>query len=194
MGLEVDKGTLFSKLYNKSLEGDKDCGGLLTYNYYSGEPIVKIDEGRPLFVRKPDSNFSLANFMRANIYSAFATLKIGLDILYKEEDAELSSVLGHGGIFKTPGVAQSYLAAAMESPVSVMETAGEGGAWGIALLASYLSNKEEPFADFLKNKVFAETEAVEIKPTNEDIEGFNRFTEIYKQGLAIEKTAVDVIK
>ena len=138
MGIEVDQGSLFTKLYNKALEGDKDGGDILPYGYYSGEPITKLEEGRPMLIRKPDSKFNLANFMRANIYSAFGALNIGLDILYKEENVELSSVLAHGGIFKTKGVAQSFLAAAMKTPVSVMETAGEGGAWGMALLANYM--------------------------------------------------------
>lgn len=195
MGMEVDKGAIFTKLFNKSLEGDKDCGDLMSYNYFSGEPITKLDEGRPLFVRKPDSKFNLANFMRANIYSAFAALNIGLDILYKE-NVEINSVLGHGGIFKTKGVAQSYLAAAMKTPVSVMETAGEGGAWGIALLANYMLNKQEDesLADYLKNHVFAENSGTEIKPNEEDVAGFERFMDLYKAGLSVEEESVKVIR
>lgn len=196
IGADVDKGELFSRLYNKSLEGDKDCGGLLAYNFYSGEPIAHLEEGRPLFVRKPDSKFNLANFMKTNLYSAFGVLKIGLDILYKEENAEVERVLGHGGIFKTKGVAQGYLAAAMETPVSVMETAGEGGAWGIALLASYMINKEEDenLTSFLTNHVFAGNEAFDMEPSQEDIEGFNKFMESYKVGLSIEEEAVKVMR
>lgn len=195
MGVEADMGTIFTKLFNKSLEGDKDCGDLITYNYVSGEPITRLDEGRPLFVRKPDSKFNLANFMRAHIYSAFAVLNIGLDILYKE-NVEINSVLGHGGIFKTKGVAQSYLAAAMKSPVSVMETAGEGGAWGIALLASYMLNKKdnESLANYLKDHVFADNAGFEIKPEPADIEGFERFMELYKAGLTVEAEAVKAIR
>lgn len=196
VGLEVDKNTLYSKLYNKSLEGDRDAGGLLTYNYFAGEPITNVEEGRPLFVRKPDSIFNLANFMKANIYSAFGVLKIGLDILYKDENVEVESVLGHGGIFKTPGVAQRYLAAAMETPVSVMETAGEGGAWGIALLASFLINniKNESLEDYLSKRVFVNYESVEIEPDQADLEGFGKFMDLYRSGLPIERSAVDVIK
>ena len=191
MGIEVDKGSLFTKLFTKALEGDKDCGDLLTYGYYSGEPITKLDEGRPLFVRKPDSKFNLANFMRSHIYSAFGALRIGLDILY-EEDVEISSVLAHGGIFKTKGVAQSILAAAMKTPVSVMETAGEGGAWGIALLANYMLYKEddETLADYLENHVFVDNEGFEIKPDEEDVDGFNEFMETYRAGIPVEKEAV----
>ena len=191
MGMDVDTGVIFTNLFNKSLEGDKDCGDLLTYGYYSGEPITNLDEGRPLFVRKPDSNFNLANFMRANIYSAFAVLNIGLDILYKE-NVEIKSVLGHGGIFKTKGVAQSYLAAAMKTPVSVMETAAEGGAWGIALLANYMTYKQEgeSLADYLANHVFAGKAGFELKPKQEDIDGFERFMELYKAGISIEEEAV----
>lgn len=196
MGIEVDKNTIYSKLYNLSLEGDKDAGGLLTYNYFAGEPITDLNEGRPLLVRKPESNFTLANFMKANIYSAFGVLKIGLDILYREENVEVERVLGHGGIFKTPGVAQRYLAAAMETPVSVMETAGEGGAWGIALLASFLiNNKEnESLEDYLSNQVFIKYESEGIEPDPSDVEGFGKFMDLYRSGLPIEKIAVDMIR
>ena len=195
MGIEANEGTIFTKLFNKSLEGDKDCGDLTTYGYYSGEPITRLDEGRPLFVRKPDSKFNLANFMRTNIYSAFAVLNIGLDILYKE-NVEINSVLGHGGIFKTKGVAQSYLAAAMNTPVSVMETAGEGGAWGIALLAKYMFCKEEDesLANYLENRVFAENKGIKVEPNKEDVEGFERFMELYKAGISVEEEAVKRIR
>lgn len=195
MGMEVDTGTIFTKLYNKALEGDKDCGNLLSYGYYSGEPITKLDEGRPLFVRKPDSKFNLANFIRTNLYSAFGALKIGLDILYKEENVELDRVLGHGGIFKTKGVAQSFLAAAMKTPVSVMETAGEGGAWGIALLANYMIRKQEDetLAKYLAERVFINNEAFEIKPDEEDVEGFEQFMKSYVAGIPIEEKAVEVL-
>ncbi len=195
-GIDVDMNKLFGTLYNKALEGDKDCGGLLAYNYFSGEPITDLEEGRPLFVRKPDSKFNLANFMRTNLYASLATLKIGLDILLKAEDMKIDKIMGHGGLFKTKGVGQSILAAAMNSPVSVMETAGEGGAWGIALLASYLVNKgaDETLEDFLNEKVFAGDTGVEMKPDPADVAGFDAYIEAYKAVLPAERAAVDTMK
>ena len=193
IGADVDMGKLFGTLYNKSLEGDKDCGGLLAYNYFSGEHVTGFEEGRPMFVRKPDSNFTLANFMRANLYTTMAVLKTGFDILFKQEGVELDKLQGHGGIFKTKGVAQSYLAAATNTPISVMTTAGEGGAWGIALLASYMIQKAdgEGLAEYLEEKVFAGQEAYVMNPDPADVEGFEKFMEVYTAGLAIERAAVD---
>ena len=158
-GVDVDMNKLFGTLYNKALEGDKDCGGLLAYNYFSGEHVTGFDEGRPLFVRTPNSKFNLANFMRVNLYTSLGALKVGLDILLKEEDVKIDRVTGHGGLFKTKGVGQSILAAAMNTPISVMETAGEGGAWGIALLASYMVNRKdgESLDVFLNENVFKGT-------------------------------------
>ena len=192
MGIPVDMDVLYGKLYNKALEGDADCGGLLAYNYVSGEPITGLAEGRPMFVRSANDKFNLANFMRANLYATIGVLKIGNDILLKEEKVKIDSITGHGGLFKTAGVGQRILAAAINSPISVMETAGEGGAWGIALLASYLVNnaKNENLADFLENTVFAGETGVEIAPTAEDVEGFNKYIATYKAGLAIEQAAV----
>ena len=141
-GIQANKNQLFSVLYNKALEGDTDCGGLISYNYFSGEPVTGFDEGAPLFVRRADDKFTLANFMRTHLYSSLATLKAGLDLMFKEEDVKVDEMFGHGGLFKTKGVGQRIAAAAMNTPVSVMETAGEGGAWGIALLASYMQNKD----------------------------------------------------
>ena len=156
-GVEVDMNKLFGTLYNKALEGDADCGGLLAYNYFSGEHITGFEEGRPMFVRMPESKFNLANFMRVHLFTALGALKTGLDILLKDEGVKLDKILGHGGLFKTKGVGQKIMAGAVGVPVSVMETAGEGGAWGIALLASYMINKEEneTLDDYLNNKVFA---------------------------------------
>ena len=142
LGVPVDMNQLFSVLYNKALEGDVDCGGLMAYNYFSGESITGFEEGRPLFVRTPDSKFTLANFMRTHLYTSLGALKVGLDILFKEEGVKLDNIYGHGGLFKTKGVGQRIMAAAINAPVSLMETAGEGGAWGIALLASYMLNKK----------------------------------------------------
>lgn len=195
-GVEVDMNKLFGTLYNKALEGDKDCGGLLAYNYFSGEHVTGFDEGRPLFVRTPESKFNLANFMRVNLYTSLGALKVGLDILLKEEDVKIDRITGHGGLFKTKGVGQKILAAAMNSPISVMETAGEGGAWGIALLASYMVNKKdgETLDDFLNNKVFAGNTGVEMQPDPEDVAGFDVFTARYKAGLPIERAAVDSLK
>ncbi len=192
MGIPVDMDVLYGKLYNKALEGDADCGGLLAYNYVSGEPITGLAEGRPMFVRSANDKFNLANFMRANLYATIGVLKIGNDTLLKEEKVKIDRITGHGGLFKTAGVGQRILAAAINSPISVMETAGEGGAWGIALLASYLVNnaKNENLADFLENTVFAGETGVEIAPTAEDVEGFNKYIATYKAGLAIEQAAV----
>lgn len=196
MGMEVDMNKLFGTLYNKALEGDADCGGLLAYNYFSGEHITGFEEGRPLFIRTPESKFNLANFMRVNLFTSLGALKIGLDILLKKEGVKLDQILGHGGLFKTKGVGQKIMAAAMEAPVSVMETAGEGGAWGIALLASYMLNKskDETLDDYLINKVFAGQNGTQIEPDSKDVEGFNEFIKRYKNGLAIERAAVDSLK
>lgn len=191
-GMKVDMNQLFSTLYNKALEGDKECGGLLSYGYYSGENIIPVDEGRPLFVRTPDSKFNLANFMRVHLYAALGALKIGMDILVKDEEVQIDKILGHGGLFKTPGVGQKMMAAAMNAPVSVMETAGEGGAWGIALLAAYMKNKAEgeTLDAYLSEKVFAGDEGTKMEPDAKDVEGFEVFTERFKKGLVIEQTAI----
>ncbi len=194
-GVEVDMNKLFGVLYNKALEGDADCGGLLAYNYFSGEHITGFEEGRPLFVRTPDSRFNLANFMRVHLFTSLGALKTGCDILLKEEKVKVDNITGHGGLFKTKGVGQQILAAAMNSPVSVMETAGEGGAWGIALLASYMVNKGgRTLDDFLNEDVFAGEAGTKMEPKQSDVEGFDKFIESYKSGLAIERAAVDSMK
>lgn len=195
-GIDVDMNKLFGTLYNKALEGDKDCGGLLAYNYFSGEHITGFEEGRPIFVRTPDSKFSLANFMRANLYTSLGALKVGLDILLKEEEVAIDRITGHGGLFKTKGVGQKILAAAMDATVSVMKTAGEGGAWGIALLASYMVNKDagEALEDYLQNKVFGGDEGEKMDPDPEDVKGFDEFIKRYRAGFPIERAAVDALK
>lgn len=195
-GMEVDMNQLFSVLYNKALEGDAECGGLLSYGYYSGENIIELDEGRPLFVRTPDSRFTLANFMRVHLFAALGALKVGMDILTKEEGIQIDKILGHGGLFKTKGVGQKIMAAAMNAPVSVMETAGEGGAWGIALLAAYMGWKEEgeSLDHYLAEKVFAGDEGTKIEPDAKDVEGFEVFIERFKKGLDIECSAVMNLK
>ena len=192
---DIDMNELYGALYNKALEGDKDCGGLLAYNYFSGEHITGFEEGRPLFVRKPDSNFNLANFMRVHLYTALGALKTGLDILMKEEDVKVDKMLGHGGLFKTEGVGQKIMAAAVNAPVSVMKTAGEGGAWGMAILAAYMLDKaeDETLDTYLSDKVFAGEEGTTIAPDEKDVEGFDEFIKQYQKGLAIERAAVDAM-
>ncbi len=193
LGVPVDMNEVFGKLYNNALNGDADCGGLVSYNYISGEPVTGLSEGRPLFVRSANDKFTLANFMRAHLYASVGVLKIGNDILLKEEKIRVDRITGHGGLFKTKGVGQRVLAAAINSPISVMETAGEGGAWGIALLASYLVNNPDKLslADYLEEVVFAGNTGVEVDPDPKDVEGFERYIENYKRGLAIEQCAVD---
>jgi sugar (pentulose or hexulose) kinase len=193
IGAPIDKNQLFSVLYNKAMEGDRDCGGLLSYNYFSGEPVTGFEEGAPLFVRKAENRFNLANLMRTHLYSSLAALKVGLDLLFENEKVEVDQMLGHGGLFKTQGVGQRIAAAAMNTPVSVMETAGEGGAWGIALLAGYMQEKEdgESLEDYLNNRIFAGQTGSQVEPDPADVEGFRAFMERYKAGLAIERAAVD---
>lgn len=195
-GVEVDMNRLFGTLYNKALEGDADCGGLLAYNYFSGEHITNFEEGRPLFVRTPESKFNLANFMRVNLFTALGALKVGMDILLKKEEVQLDKIMGHGGLFKTKGVGQKIMAAAMNTPVSVMETAGEGGAWGIALLASYMRQKEEgqSLDAYLNEKVFASQSGTTLEPDAEDVQGFDAFIQRYVKGLGIERAAVDGLR
>lgn len=193
MGIEADMNKLFGTLYNKAMEGDPDCGGLLSYCYFSGEHMTGFEEGRPLFVRSPESKFTLANFMRTNLYTCLGAMRVGLNILFDEENVKVDRLLGHGGLFKTKGVGQQILADAVNAPVSVMATAGEGGAWGIALLASYLVNKEEgeTLEHFLDEKVFAGNEGSTLEPTKEGVEGFNVFMDRYMKGIPIERAAVD---
>ena len=194
MGQKVDMNELFTKLYSVALSGDKDCGGLLTYNYLSGEPVTGFAKGAPLFARGPEGRFSLANVMRANLYSALATLKVGLDILFKQEGVKVDEMLGHGGYFKTEKVGQSIAAAAIDAPVSVMETAGEGGAWGIALLAAYMADKKEgqSLSDYLAQVIFAGMDVKKLSPDAEDVAGFEKFMELYRKGLETEKAAADL--
>ncbi len=193
LGIPVDMNEVYGKLYNNALNGDADCGGLISYNYISGEPVTGLEEGRPLFVRSANDKFNLANFMRAHLYASVGVLKIGNDILFDEEKIQVDRITGHGGLFKTKGVGQRILAAAINSPISVMETAGEGGAWGIALLAGFMINNAKglSLADYLDEVVFAGNAGVEVKPTAEDVAGFNAYIKNYQRGLAIERAAVD---
>jgi sugar (pentulose or hexulose) kinase len=196
LGVEISQSKLFEMLYQKALTGDADAGGLLAYSYLSGEHITHLEEGRPLFVRTPESRFTLANFMRVNLFSSLGALKIGLDILFEQEKVQIDQILGHGGFFKTKEVGQKMMAAAMNVPVSVMETAGEGGAWGIALLASYLLHQaaNEPLEAYLTNQVFAAEKGTTIAPDPADVAGFAVFMERYKKGLVIERAAVDGLR
>ena len=196
LGVKVSQSRLFEMLYQSALKGDADCGGLLTYNYFSGEHITHLEEGRPLFVRTPESHFTLSNFMRVHLFSALGALKIGLDILFEQEQVEIDQIFGHGGFFKTKDVGQKIMAAAMNVPVSVMETAGEGGAWGMAVLGSYMLHKakDEPLEAYLSNQVFAGESGTTIAPDPGDVEGFTAFMERYKKGLVIERTAVDALR
>lgn len=195
-GAEISKSDLYDALYQQALLGEPDCGGVLSYNYFSGEPVTGLDEGRPLLVRMPDSKFSLANFMRAQLFAAMGTLKIGMDILFDKEDVHIDCLLGHGGLFKTKVVGQRLMAAAMNTPVAVMETAGEGGAWGIALLAAFARNKSEgeSLETYLANKVFNSYEENRIEQDKQDVEGFKAYIERYKSGLEIERAAVNQLR
>ncbi|MBR4545910.1 MAG: FGGY-family carbohydrate kinase [Oscillibacter sp.] len=195
LGVEIDKGELFTRLFQKALEGEPDCGGLLSYNYFSGEGVTDFDKGRPLFARTPDAKFTLANFMRTHLLSALATLKIGLDILTREEEIRIERLYGHGGFFKTPGVGQRLLSAAVNAPVSVMETAGEGGPYGMALLAAYMLRRKEgeSLADYLDKRVFADAKTSSLMADTPDVEGFSVFMERYKKALPVERAAVETM-
>lgn len=196
MGMEVSKNDLYDILFKEALKADPDGGGLLSYGYFSGEHMTYFEEGRPLFVRSSDSNFNLANFMRTHLFTAFSAMRIGMDILLNEEKVKLDEVLGHGGIFNTEGVGQEVLAAAFNVPVSTMENAGEGGAWGISLLGSYMINKKEneTLEDYLNEKVFPNQSVKTISPNTKNVEGFKKFMERYKAGLLIERAAIDNLK
>lgn len=196
MGLDINKSELYEKMYKKALEGDTDCGGLVAYNFYSGEHIAKVNEGRPMFLRTPSANFNLANFMRTHLYSSLASLKIGLDIVLKEEKIKVDRIYGHGGLFKTKGVAQGILAAVFNASVAVMETAGEGGPWGMAVLASYMISKspDEQLEDFLSKKVFADSISEVVEPLEENVKGFEAYMKTYTNVLEAERKAIEVFK
>lgn len=189
-GSKLSKAQIYDLLYNTALDADNDCGGLVSFNYFSGEPVTGVESGRPLFVRSENSSFNLANFIRAQIYSTMSTLKIGMEILEKEQ-VKIDCLTGHGGLFKTPVVGQKLMAGAMNSPVSVMETAGEGGAWGIAVLARYAFDSEgKSLDDYLNTKIFSRYKSTTIEPDEKDVQGFNEYLKRYKQALDVEKSAV----
>ena len=193
-GAEPSTGELYTKLYQLSMEGDPDCGGVLVCNYMAGEGVTHMDAGRPLVVRRPDSKFNLANFFRAQLYSTMSTLKIGMDIL-AEEKVAIDSLTGHGGLFKTPVVGQKYMAAACNAPVTCMETAGEGGPYGMALVAAYMLNKAEgeSLEAYLNSHVFADVSGSTLAPEQADVDGFNSYIKQYKELLKVECTAVENI-
>ncbi len=192
-GAQPDTGALYTKLYEKSMEGEPDCGGVLVCNYLAGEGVTHMDAGRPLVVRTPDAKFTLANFFRAQLYATMSTLKIGMDILASEHVA-IDSLTGHGGLFKTPVVGQKYMAAACNAPVTCMETAGEGGPYGMALLAAYMLNGSgESLEQFLSARVFAGAKGATLAPDKADVDGFNAYIGRYKALLAVEKTAVETL-
>lgn len=196
IGAEADDDKLYGTLYRKAMEGDADCGGLLAYNYFSGESITGFNEGRPLFVRRPDAKMNLSNFMRAHLYTALGALKVGNDILMKEENVKADFFFGQGGFFKIRGVGDRVMAAALDTPIKLMETAGEGGPWGQAILAGFMLNKEngETLEQYLNNKVFKGGKVETCEPVAEDVKGFEEFMKDYKAGLEIEKAAVDSLK
>ena len=191
----MQKGDVYTALFNAAMKGEADCGGVLNYSYLSGEPITGMEEGRPMLVRLPDASFSFANCARSLVYGAVVTLKLGMDILSRE-NVRMDSLLGHGGFFKTPGTAQKLLAGALDTPVSVMKTAGEGGPWGMALLAAYRVRREEgeTLESYLTSKVFADYEGVTIEPDPEDVKGFASYARRFEEGLAAEKAAVTALK
>lgn len=188
MGIKYDKTELFTKLFESAFNGDEDLGGLLSYGYISGEFITDVKQGHPMFLRHVDSKFSIENVMKTHIFSAFSTLKIGIDLLKEKENIQIDSMLGHGGIFKTEKVAQSFLAAALESPVSVMKTASEGGAWGIAVLARYLVEKQpDKLTDYLNTHAFNHTDQLTLEPNDKDIDSFKKYIQRFKSHLHLEQ-------
>lgn len=195
-GAKLEKPRLYDLFYQKALEGEADCGGLVSYNYYSGEPVTGVESGRPLFMRRPDARFTLANFARVQLYAAMATLKLGMDILLVEEGVRLDTLLGHGGLFKTPVAGQKLLAGALGVPVAAMETAGEGGPWGMALLAAYRVRRAEgqTLEEYLADTVFRGAQGSVQQPDAADTAGFARFLTDYKSGLAVEKAAAAALR
>ncbi|WP_300765755.1 FGGY-family carbohydrate kinase [uncultured Bifidobacterium sp.] len=195
VGLTLDAGTLYGTLFRAAIspEADADAGGLLNYCFYSGEFLAGIEEGRPVFARGPEASMTLANFMRAQLFGAFSPVKIGMDIMTKDEGVKVDSLVGHGGIFTTPKVAQKILAAAFDTPIKVMSTAAEGGAWGMAVLADYLWHADVPLADHLDERVFAGSRSTVEGPDPADVAGFEEFFANFMRGLPIEKAAINAI-
>ena len=193
LGADADTATIFEILFIAARDGAPDCGGLMAYNYLSGEPITELDEGRPLFLRSPDGSFNLATFMRTHLFASLATLRIGMDVLQKIEGVRLERMFAHGGLFKTKGVAQNFLAAAINTPVSVGEVAAEGGGWGIAVLAAYLVHQTDgqTLDDFLNTHVFADTDLLTVDPDPAEVAGFDAFMQRYIAALPVERAAIE---
>ncbi len=191
-GMDIDINDIYGKLYHNAMTGEKDCGGIVAFNTFSGEPVIGTNEGRPMVMRKPDAKMNLANFMRTHLYASLATLKIGCDILFKEEGVKVDTLYGHGGLFKTEGVGQNILAAAMNAPVALMTTAGEGGPWGMAVLASYMVHKDEgeDLQSYLADKVFAGQESKVVAPDPEDVAGFDAYIASYRDAIAVQQAAI----
>lgn len=195
-GVELDKNRLYQLFYQKALEGDPDCGGLVNFNYYSGEPVTGLEDGRPMLLRHPNARLNLANLARVQLYSAMATLKLGMDMLVKEENVQVDCMMGHGGMFKVPLVGQKLLASALEIPVAVQKTAGEGGPWGMAVLAAYRMNKQDgqPLEDYLASQVFATSECTTCQPDEQDSSGFEDFIRRYTACIPVERAAVQALQ
>ncbi|MCM1382183.1 MAG: FGGY-family carbohydrate kinase, partial [Muribaculaceae bacterium] len=189
VGKSVDKSELYEKLYRNALQGDGDCGGVTAYNFLSGEPVAGVEKGSPMYFRTPEGKMSLANFFRAELYAAFAALKMGMDILFEKEKVSAEQFTGHGGIFKVPGVAQQFLADGLNTPVAVMKTAGEGGAWGMALLAAYaVCGNGKTLAEWLESEVFGGMEKAVAVPDEKGAEGFAQYINRYRDGLRFYKS------
>lgn len=193
--MNIDVNDIYGKLYTNAMTGEKDAGGIVAFNTLSGEPVIGTNEGRPMVFHRPDSKVNLANFMRAHLYASLATLKVGNDILLKEEGVKVDTLYGHGGLFKTKGVGQNILAAAMNTPIALMATAGEGGPWGMAVLAAYMKNKttEEGLDKYLADKVFVGQESLVVDPDEEDVKGFDAYIERYKAAVKAQKAAIEAL-
>lgn len=192
-GMDISKSEVYSLLYKNAMTADRGGAGLTAYNYLSGEHLTGIHSGKPMFFRTPDSKLNLASFMNTQLYSAFATLKIGMEILFDKEKVTADKFLAHGGLFKVAGVAQQILADALDTPVSVMETAGEGGSWGMALLAAYASSKtDKALGEWLENEVFASMKISMLVPTHDGVKGFNKYMENYRKGLEAERLLSEI--
>lgn len=191
-GVTLEKSELYALLYQSALEGDADCGGLLSYNYYSGEPVTCVEQGRPMLLRQPDAQFSLPNLMRSLLFSSMAVLRVGMDLLTESENLQLNRMMGHGGLFKTPYVAQRLMAGALKVPVAVMSGAAEGGAWGIALLAAYYGSGQGAHCSletYLQHEIFSSCTVDCIEPQADDVEGFSTYLRSYLQALPVEHEA-----
>ncbi len=190
---DIELTDLYEPLYKTALDADKDCGGLVTLGYVSGEHITGFESGIPLFLREPNCNFTISNFMRAHLNSAMCAMRIGLDHIFVDEGIKLDKLIGHGGFFKTDGVGQRIMAAALGTPISVMETSGEGGAWGIALLASFIHSSKS-LEEFLSEEVFNNSKEVMVNPISDEVEEFNKYLQKHKLGFAVERSAIDNFK